>query len=186
MFVHVRAFTHIHPRPFPLFAPFSSCSEFSTGKFGCRYATTAAGCHLTNGAGWNTANCGSGGTDCKLTTLTTTAVAITGGKRRREKKSVLYYTVLYCVVCCAVCCAVCEGISAYLCVLLTRSTTCFPLLLPLLLPPSQNPPLNSAICVTVATRLIRMSMVGPQPTHRPRAKRSVKHIPVAGEAIRLL
>ena len=114
MFVHVRAFTHIHPRPFPLFAPFSSCSEFSTGKFGCRYATTAAGCHLTNGAGWNTANCGSGGTDCKLTTLTTTAVAITGGKRRREKKSVLYY---------AVCCAVCEGISVYLCVLLTRSTT---------------------------------------------------------------
>ena len=72
MCVHVRAFTHTHPPPFPFFAPFSSCSEFSTGTFGCRYATTAAGCQDSSynvAGGWNSKHCGSGGTGCKLTTL---------------------------------------------------------------------------------------------------------------------
>jgi len=64
------AFTHTHPPPFPFFAPFSSCSEFSTGTYGCRYAKTAAGCRRTEAhLDWNSKHCGSGGTGCKLTTL---------------------------------------------------------------------------------------------------------------------
>ena len=51
-------------------SPFSFCSEFSTGTFGCRYAATAAGCQNSAYTGWNTIHCGSGGTGCKLTTLT--------------------------------------------------------------------------------------------------------------------
>ena len=50
-------------------SPFSFCSEFSTGTFGCRYAKTAAGCQTSTYASWNKEHCGSGGTGCKFTTF---------------------------------------------------------------------------------------------------------------------